>query len=32
MSKRSISVITTNENIKALYFYQKINIESQTLF
>lgn len=23
MSKRSISVITTNENIKALYFYQK---------
>ena len=22
MSKRSISVITTNENIKALYFYQ----------
>ncbi len=23
MSKRSIRVITTNENIKALYFYQK---------
>ncbi|GGI42981.1 hypothetical protein GCM10010896_21130 [Mammaliicoccus stepanovicii] len=27
LNKKMIKVITTNENIKALYFYQKTNIE-----